>query len=125
MTALEGVGDCKKIQYLKDDDTSCVNLIQSKARYHDQVKVIFDNYTKVSSLKESKSCRGNSKGIRSNIVDYSTCIKFLYLTAEYLVIVPRNDVNTNSYCPLSTGVSIPKEANSRLNQHIMEVTEIY
>ena len=47
----------------KDDDKSYVKLIQSKARGHDQSKVIFDSYMKVSSLKESTPCRGNSKEI--------------------------------------------------------------
>ena len=46
-----------------------VKLIQSKARGHEQVKVIFDNSTKASSLKEALRCRGNSKGIRSNVMD--------------------------------------------------------
>ena len=115
----------------KDDNKSYVKLIQSKARSHDHVKVIFDSYTKISSLKESTPCRGNSKGIRSNIVDDSTCIRLLYLaqnvfhvrTAENLVTVTRNDVKTNADCPVSTGVSIPKEANSCMIQHIVEVAE--
>ena len=53
----------KNFSNYKDDDESYVKLIQSKARGHDQVKVIFDSYTKVSSLKESTPCRGNSMGI--------------------------------------------------------------
>ena len=89
------------------------------------MKVIFDSYTKVSSLKESTPCRGNSKGTRSNIVDDSMCIRLLYLaqnvidtrTAENVVTVTRNDVKTNSDCPVFTGVSIPKKANSRMIQH--------
>ena len=64
------------------------------------MKVIFDSYTKVSSLKQSTPWRGNSKGIPSNIVDDSTCIILLYLaqnvfdmrTAENLVTVTRNYV---------------------------------
>ena len=86
------------------------------------MKLIFDSYTKVSSLKESAPCRGNSKRILSNIVDDSTCIRLLYLaqnvfdmrTAENLVTMTRNDVKTNSDCSVSTCVSIPKEANSRM-----------
>ena len=54
-------------------------------------------------------------GILCNIVDDSTCIILLNLaknvldtrTAENLVTVTRNDVKTNSDCPVSTGVSIP------------------
>ena len=97
------------------------------------MKVIFDNYTTVSSLKESAQCRGNSKGIRSNIVDDSTCIRLLYLaqnvfdmrTAENLVTVTRNDVKTNSVCPVFTGVCIHREANRCMIQHIVEVAETY
>ena len=49
-------------------------------------------------------------------------------TAEDLVTVTRNDVKTNSDSPVSTGVSVPKEAkeaNSRMIQHIVEVAETY
>ena len=122
----------KNFSNYKDDDKSYVKLIQSKVRGHDQVKVIFDSYMKVSPLKESTPCRRNSKGIVSSIVDDSTCIRLLYLaqnffdmrTAENLVTVTRNDVKTNSDCPVSTGVSMPKEANSRMIQHIVEVAEM-
>ena len=55
----------KNFSNYKDDDKSYVKLIQSNVRSHDQVKVIFDIYTKVSSLKESIPF----KGIRSNLVD--------------------------------------------------------
>ena len=96
-----GVGGCQNLSNYKDDDTSYVKLIQSNARGHDQVKVIFDSYTKVSSRKESTPCRGNSKGMRSNIVDDTTCIRLLYLaqpvfemrTAEKLVTKLSNDIN--------------------------------
>ena len=79
------------------------------------MKVIFDSYTEVSSLKESIASRGNSKGIRSNIVDDSTCIRLLYLaqnvfdmrTIENLVTC--NDIKTNSDCPVSMDVSIHKK----------------
>ena len=72
-------------------------------------------------------------GILCNIVDDSTCIILLNLaqnvldmrTAENLVTVTRNDVKTNSDCPVSTDGSIPKEANSRMIQHIVEVAETY
>ena len=57
------------------------------------MKVISDKYTKAFSLKETTPYIGNSKGIRSNIVDNLTCIRLLYLaqnvidmrTAENLV----------------------------------------
>ena len=72
-------------------------------------------------------------GILSNIIEDSTCIILLYLaqsvldttTAENLVAVTHNDVKTNSDCPVSTGVSIPKEANIRMIQHVAEVAETY
>ena len=97
------------------------------------MQLIFDSYTKVSSLKESTPYRGNSKGIPSNIVDDSTCIILLYLaqnvldmrTAENLVTVTRNGVKTSSDYLVSTGVSTTKEANSRMIQHIVEFAETY
>ena len=120
----------KNFSNYKDDDKSYVNLIQSKGSL-DQVKVILDNYMKLSSLKESTPCRGSSKGMRSNIVDDSMCTRLLYLAenvfdmrpAENLVTMICNDVKTNSDCSVSTGVSIPKDANSRMIQHIVEVAE--
>ena len=124
----------KNFSNYKYDDKSYVKLIQPKARDHDQVKVTFDSYTKVCSLKEYTQCRSNSKGILSNIVDDSTCTRLLYLaqnvfdmrTPENLVTVTRNGVKTNSHCPVSAGVSVPKEAaNSRLIRHIVEVAETY
>ena len=116
----------KNFSNYKDDDKSYVKLIQSKGSI-DQVKVILDSYMKVSSLKESTPCRGNSKGMRSNIVDYSMCTRLLYLaenvldmrTAENLVTVSCNDVKANSDYSVSTGVSIPNDANSRMSQHIV------
>ena len=47
----------KNFSNYKDDDKLYVKLIQSKAQGHDQVKVIVDSYTKVSSLKEPTPCR--------------------------------------------------------------------
>ena len=84
-------------------------------------------------MKESTPCRGNSKGIRSNIVDDLACNRLLYLsqnafdvrTAENLVTVTRNGVKTISDCPVSIHVSIPKEADSRMIQHIVEIAETY
>ena len=74
----------KNLSNYKEDDTSYVKLVQSKARGHDQVNVIFDSYTKVPSLKESTLCRGKSKEILSNIVDDSVCIRLLYLAQNVL-----------------------------------------
>ena len=87
------------------------------------MRVICDNYTKESLLKEAtrERRRGKSKIIRSYIVEESTCIKdkgtflasndtkdslTLYLakklidrsTSENLVTVTRSDVMINSDC---------------------------
>ena len=77
------------------------------------MKVIFDNYAKVSPLKEATPYRGNSNGIRFNTADDSTCIRPIYLaqnvdrrTAENPVTMKCNDVKTNSDCAVSTDVSI-------------------
>ena len=61
------------------------------------------------------------------------CIRLLYLaqnvldmrTAEKLGTMTCNDVKTNSEWTVSTGVSTPKETNSRMIQHIVEVAETY
>ena len=63
----------KNFSNYKDDCKLYDKLIQLKTRGHDQVKVIFDNYTKVSSLKEATPYRGNSMGIRFYTADDSTC----------------------------------------------------
>ena len=84
-------------------------------------------------MKDSTPCRDNSRGIRSNIVDDLACIRLLYLaqnvfdmrTAENLVTVTRNDVKTNSDCPVFIYVSIPKEADSPIIQHTVEIAETY
>ena len=65
----------KNFSNYRDDGKSYVKY---QARAHDQVKVTFDNYTKASSLKEATPYRGNSKGIRSNIVDDLTCIRHIH-----------------------------------------------
>ena len=38
--------------------------------------------------------------------------------------VTRNGVKTNSDCPVSIGVSIRKEADSRMTQYTVEVADI-
>ena len=49
----------------------------------------------------------------SNYKDYDKSYgKFDRRIAEYLVTVTRIDVKTNSDCPVSTSLSIPKEAKS-------------
>ena len=66
-------------------------------------------------------------------LDDLTCTRHLCLaqnviemrSAENLVSDrdTQDGVKTNSDCPVSTSVSIPKEANSRMNQHIVEVAD--
>lgn len=66
----------KKIKKCKAFGEEFVKLIDSKGRDYDQVRVIFDNYTITSSLKEStrERRRGNSKGVRSYSVEDKTTI---------------------------------------------------
>lgn len=61
----------------KDFGVAYVKLIDSKAQNYDHVRVILDNYTKVSSLKEAttEQCRTNVKELKSYVVTDSTCIK--------------------------------------------------
>ena len=51
MIALQGI-DGNQERNNENDGKPYIKPIQSKARGHDQVKVIFDNNTKASSLKE-------------------------------------------------------------------------
>ena len=56
--------------------------------------------------------------------DFYTCSNvFDMRTVENLVTVTRNDVKTNSDCPMSTGVCISKEANRYTIQYIVELAE--
>jgi len=67
MAVLHELMAVKNFKDCKDLCVSYVKLIDSKARGYDQVRVIFDNYTKVSSLKERtrQLRRGDIKGTRS------------------------------------------------------------
>ena len=57
LMAVKNFKDCK------DLGASHIKLIDSKARGYHQVRVIFDNYTKVSSLKEgTRQLRRGDKG---------------------------------------------------------------
>ena len=112
------------------------------------MRVIFDNYTKESSLKEAtrERRRSKSKIIRSYIVEESTCIKdkgtflasndtkdslTLYLaqklidrsTTEKLVTVTSSDVMTNSDCHVCTRVSTHEEADTLMILHAVEVAK--
>ncbi|KAK2165407.1 hypothetical protein NP493_1366g00013 [Ridgeia piscesae] len=82
----------KNFSNYKDDNKSHAKLIQSNVRGHDQVKVIFDTDTKVSSLKESTPCRGNSKGIRSNIGVANVCRSAYYHLSRIVKI--RDSIST-------------------------------
>ena len=77
MAVLHELMAVKNFKDCKDLGVSYIKLIDSKARGYDQVRVIFDNYTKVSSLKEGtrQRRRGDIKGTRSYIVDSSTRIR--------------------------------------------------
>jgi len=78
--AVKNFNDCK------DLGVSYVKLTDLKARGYDQVRVIFDNYTKAPSLKEGtrQLRRGKIKGTRSYIVGSSTRIpdKRTFLTSN-------------------------------------------
>ena len=138
----------KNFKNCKDLGTPYVKLIDSKARGYGQVRVIFDNYSNVSSLKEGtrERRRGKSKGTRFYIVEDLTCIKdkvtflasndtkdslTLYLaqqlinqsTAENLVTVTCINVMTNSKSHVSTGVSTHEEADTLMILHAVEVAE--
>jgi hypothetical protein len=146
MAVLNELMAVKNFKNCKDLGTSYVKLIESKARGYGQVRVIFDNYSNVSSLKEGtrERRRGKSKRTRSYIVEDSTSITdkvtflasndtkdslTLYLaqqlinesTAENLVTVTRRNVMTNSESHVSTGVSTQEEADTLMILHAVEV----
>ena len=140
LMAVKNVWTCMEL------GTAYVNLIDSKGRGYDQVRVIFDNYTKVSSMKEGtrERRRGKVKAIRSYIVEDSTAIndKSLFLSSnatkdsltlylaqqlinqssiQKLVTVTRSSVMKNSDVYVSTGVSTQEEADTIMVLHAVEV----
>ena len=40
-----------------------------------------------------------------------------------MTVTRKDGVKTNSDCPVSSGVSIPTEGNSRMIHHVVEVAE--
>jgi len=146
MAVLHELMAVKNFKDCKDLGVSYVQLIDSKARGNDQVRVIIDNYTKVSSLKERtrQLCRGDIKGTRSYIVDSLTRIRdkctslasndtknslTLYLaeqligtsTSAKLMTATRQSVTTNFECLTTTGVSTQEEADTLMILHAAEV----
>jgi len=146
MAVLQELMAVKNVKTCKELGTSYVKLIDSKGRGYGQVRVIFDNYTKVSSLKEGtrERRRGKSKAIRSYIVEDSTSIrdKSLFLSSnatkdsltlylaqqlinqssiENLVTVTRSSVMKNSEVHVRTGVSTQEEADTIMVLHAVEV----
>jgi len=146
MAVLHELMAVKNFKDCKDLGVSYVKLIDPKARGYDQVRVIFDNYTKVSSLKERtrQLRRGDIKGTRSYIVDSSTRIRdkrtfltstdtkdslTLYLaeqligtsTSAKLMTATRQSVTTNFECLTTTGVSPQEEADTLMILHAAEV----
>src|SRR5437867_10538582 len=77
MEDLQELMAVKTFKNCKELGTSYVKLINSKSRGYQQVRVVFDNWTKVNSLKEGtrERRRGKSKGIRSYVVEDSTVIR--------------------------------------------------
>jgi len=146
MAVVQELMAVKNVRTCMELGTAYVNLIDSKGRGYDQVRVIFDNYTKVSSMKEGtrERRRGKVKAIRSYIVDDSTAIKdkslflssnatkdslTLYLAQQLinqssiqkLVTVTRSSVMKNSDVYVSTGVSTQEEADTIMVLHAVEV----
>ena len=72
LMAVQNGKTCKELA------TSCMALIDSKARGYCQVRVIFDNYTKEASMKEQTTRerrKGKVRVTKSYIVQDSTGIK--------------------------------------------------
>lgn len=77
MAVVQELMASKRFSTCKDFGISYVKLIGSRAKGYDQVRVIFDNYTKVSSLKEAtrERRRAKAKVVKSYVVEDSTQIK--------------------------------------------------
>ncbi|KAG0711912.1 hypothetical protein GWK47_019569 [Chionoecetes opilio] len=129
----------------KDLARAYVKLTDTKAQGYAAVRVVFDNYTKVSSLKEAtrERRRGKLKEIRSYKVEDSTQIRdkstflasnatkdslTLYLAHQLIerstvnmVTVTRKSVMVNYDCQVSTGVSTQEEADTLMILHAVEV----
>lgn len=122
-----------------------VKLIDTKAKGYGAVRIVFDNYTKVSSLKEGtrERRRGKVKDIRSYKVEDSTPIRdkamflasnatkdslTLYLAQQLIdkstvntVTVTNKSVMANYDCQITTGVSTQEEADTLMILHAVEV----
>ena len=77
MAVVQELMSVRNYSNCKDLGTAYVRLIDSKAQWYGQVRVIFDNYTKVSSLKEGtrQRCRGKTQTVKSYRVANSIRIK--------------------------------------------------
>jgi hypothetical protein len=124
-----------------------VTLTDTKARGYSAVRVVFDNYTKVSSLKEgTRECRrGKLQAISFYKVDDSTQIMdksmflasnstkdslSLYLAQQLIdnstvnvVMATRKRVMVNCDCNVATGVSTQEEADTLMILHAVEVAD--
>ena len=123
-----------------------VKLVDSKGRGYNQVRIIFDNYTITSSLKEStrEKRRSNSKGCRSYSVEHQTRITdkkmflssnktkdslTLYLAQQLidnskitnLMTATRRSVMTKYECHDLPGVSTQEEADTLMIFHAVQV----
>jgi len=148
MAVLQELMAVKNFKNCKDLGASYVRLIDLKSRGYNQVRIIFDNYTKINSLKEGtrERRRGKSTGIRSYVVEESTVIRdkhtflssnntkdslTMYLaqqlidtsTVSRVVTVTCRGVMTNSNCSVSTGVSTQEEADTLMILHAVEVAK--
>jgi len=132
----------------KDLARAYVKLIDTRAHDYAAVRVVFDNYTKVSSLKECTRERRRGKVkeislIRSYNVEDSTQIRdkstflasnatkdslTLYLAQQLIdkstvkaVTVTHKSVMANYDCQATTGVSTQEEADTLMILHAVEV----
>ena len=136
------VQNCKTCKELA---TSYIALIDSEARGHCQVRVIFDNYTKEVSMKEQTRERrkGKVRVTKSYIVQDSTGIKdkktflassstkdsltlyrshqLIRYSAVKVMTATRQEVMTNYECETMPGVSTQEDADTIMIHHAVEV----
>lgn len=131
----------------KDFGETYIKLIESRSRGYEHVRVIFDNYTRVSSLKEAtrERRRGKVKGVKSYIVEDSTRIKdqksflasnstkdslTIYLAQQLLgstkiknlLTATRMSVMTNYESTSTPGTSTQEEADTLMILHAVSAS---
>ena len=145
MAVVQELMAVKNFKNAKELGKAYVKLVDAKAQGYDSIRVIFDNYTKETSVKEitRERRRGKLKEIRSFKVEDSTQIKdktmflasnitkdslTIYLAQQLIdnstvkvVTATRMDVLVNHDTVVTTNVSTQEEADTIMILHALEI----